>query len=48
MDQDFRLNLSVAGGAALASPRGGLIAVLVPTSTLFLSNAVGFGGWVHL
>ena len=42
----FWLIVAVAGAAAVASPVGGIIAVLVPTSTLFLSIAVGMAGGI--
>jgi len=48
MDNQFLIILAVAGTAALASPAGGLIAILTRPSSLFLSVAVGFAGGILL
>ncbi len=48
MDGQSLIIFSVALAAALASPLGGLIAIAVRPSSLFLSIAVGFAGGVLL
>jgi zinc transporter, ZIP family len=48
MNGSFVTVLAVAGGAALASPLGGVISVLLPPSTLLLSVAVGMAGGILL
>ena len=46
MGEDFWIILAVAGGAALASPLGGVLSILLPSSTLFLSLAVGMASGI--
>jgi zinc transporter, ZIP family len=48
MDSSVWIFLAVAGGAALCSPLGGVIAVIVPPSTMLLSIAVGMAGGILL
>jgi zinc transporter, ZIP family len=48
MGGDFWIILAVAGGAALASPLGGVLSILLPSSTLFLSLAVGMASGILL
>jgi len=48
MNQDFLIILGVASAAALASPAGGLAAILTRPSSLLLSIAVGFAAGVLL
>jgi ZIP family zinc transporter len=48
MDSQFAIILAVAGAAALFSPAGGLVAILVRPNSLFLSIAVGLAGGVLL
>lgn len=48
MDGQFLIIFAVAFGAAIASPIGGLIAIFVQPTTLFLSIAVGLAGGVLL
>lgn len=48
MDGQFLTILAVALGAALASPLGGLLAILIRPSSLLLSIAVGLAGGVLL
>jgi ZIP family zinc transporter len=48
MDEQFFTLLAVAGAAALASPIGGLVAIVVRPTSLYLSLAVGFAGGVLL
>ena len=48
MDGQFLIILAIALSAALASPAGGVLAILVRPSSLLLSVAVGFAGGVLL
>jgi len=48
LDNDFWLIAAVALVAAVASPLGGLLSILLPPSTLLLSIAVGFAGGILL
>lgn len=48
MSQDFLIIASIAGAAAVASPLGGLIALWIKPTTLFMSGALGFASGVLL
>jgi ZIP family zinc transporter len=48
VSQDFLIIASIAGAAAVASPLGGLIALWIKPTTLFMSGALGFASGVLL